>query len=180
LNKMTPKELYESLYLQGYQPSGAYDKVKDLIQTPKTAKILDFGTGQGTEARKFLDDGWNVVGYDIIGSGYVKNLPEDRYFENVDGMKWDWLWSWDCLEHIPADEVDGVLARFYDLADKFHFTVCHRPSFVLGPDGSNLHPSPFPISWWEKKMEDNGILIKTVKQVFGHTTFSYAVKIEKS
>lgn len=81
-------------------------------------------------------------GADIVAAADV--LPfEDKEFGVVT--------SFDMLEHLRPDEVDGVLKEFARVAHSFVFSISYQPSRVKW-SGETLHPSVFPESWWINKI----------------------------
>jgi len=65
------------------------------------------------------------------------------------------------LEHLLEDEVDASLDKIFSLASDFIcLTITHTKSGEKLKDGTNLHQTVKPWSWWEEKLEQRGTLFQ--------------------
>tara|TARA_B110000908_G_C10260557_1_gene458926 strand:+ start:1424 stop:2185 length:762 start_codon:yes stop_codon:yes gene_type:complete len=83
--------------------------VLDKINLKKSAKILDFGAGDGYLVKKMKEKGFhNVYGIDILNSNYKPELNISSYSGNIDDFpvneSYDVVFSSNVIEHIQNQE----------------------------------------------------------------------------
>ncbi len=112
----------------------------------KPSSILDIGCGWNEMVKNLKTKGiQNSVGLDcscpgadVIASAH--NLPfEDNSF--------DLIISFDCMEHIPAEEVESCFSEFSRVSDRIFIKICLTKNTTL-IDGETLHTCVKPKSWW--------------------------------
>lgn len=117
--------------------------------------LLDFGCGRGDAYRSpdrvYREWGLHrpdVTLYDPSFKG-INTLP-------AAGRQFDVVLCSDVLEHVPAEEVDAFVARLFSYAKLGVWaSVCTRPAKKFFPDGTNLHVTLQPFSWWEEKFREH-------------------------
>ena len=123
--------------------------IKVLVESTKTKTILDFGCGKAEQYNKYrfhrklhIEDK-NLHLYDIGLEKYNK-LPSHK----VDGTI-----STDVLEHIPEEEIDGVLRMIFKNTKKWvFFSISCGLAVRLLPNGNNAHCTIKEPKWWEDKI----------------------------
>lgn len=112
---------------------------------PKT--LLDHGSGHGKawsgglRLRLGIE---SVTRYDPAIPA-IADKPEGRF---------DAVVSCDVLEHIPREDVNGLVRELFHYAEKFVFaTVCCRPAKKCFPDGTNMHITIEPLRWWRERFK---------------------------
>lgn len=83
-------------------------KIADL---KKTDLILDFGCGGGWLKSNLKEQGYNVIGYDII--------PEHSDINDYGKLKPDKIFVMDVFEHIPKEEIKKILKNFKKMNPNF-------------------------------------------------------------
>lgn len=115
--------------------------------------LLDYGAGQSMLAynlgkRLGIED---VGVYDPCVEGRDKK-PERSY---------DFVTCTDVMEHVPEEEIDGVLADIWGYQEKGAlFMIALNPAHAKLPNGENAHCTVKPIKWWEGRL----------RQVFNEVT----------
>lgn len=145
-----------NLYRELHQDSDRYpgDSLRDeyindissLIRYSKSSSVLDYGCGKaGKHISGITSKQWNtkVHLYD----------PFVEQFSRLPTKPIDGVISTDVLEHVPEEEIDGVLRQVFGLANKFlfHSIAQYRAKTILS-NGENAHCTVKPISWWERKL----------------------------
>jgi hypothetical protein len=140
------KENYGTGYNTGTSKMKGFDLkyfLKFLTEN-KSEFILDYGCGKGKLVEFLNEKEYRCAGYDPAVEKYNKiNLPE---------WSFDTLICLDVLEHIPEDEIDGLLDDIlsYDTNTLFFIVSCKLAKTKL-PDGTNPHVTVKPVSWWGDK-----------------------------
>lgn len=120
-----------------------------LIGQHKVKSILDFGCGRG--------DAYFVPNEIHKTWGVDRPTLYDPAFQSHDtmpmqGHRFDAVICSDVLEHIPEDQVDALIATLFGYAHKVVWgSVCCRPAKKTFPDGSNLHVTVKPMTWWKER-----------------------------
>ncbi len=153
---------YNTLYANGYPAGGpgwplswATKNYPELA--PKgSGSILDVGCGLGvlanhfkhytgidvsTWAIEYCQTNYTVGKFFVCGVISAPNAFMGEYFSNVV--------SFDVLEHIPEDHLEESLNALASInTGGFLFSICCRPSGLLGPNGENLHPTVLTLDQW--------------------------------
>lgn len=91
-------------------------KVNEAIKLAKLKKtdiILDFGCGGGWLEKRLKN--FNIKGYDIN--------PEKTFIEDYKEVKPTKIFALDVFEHIPFNEINGIINNFKKLNNKFELIV---------------------------------------------------------
>lgn len=118
--------------------------------------LVDAGCGrqQFNAALRSMAPLASLYGVDVVR---VEPVPEGVNF--VQAPMWDLsrvpapdvVTSFDALEHLHPDDVRPTLTEWAERlkpGGKVIATICTRASYILGPEGVNLHPTVQPESWW--------------------------------
>lgn len=113
--------------------------------------MLDYGCGEGRQyTERRVHDAWGIMPalYDPAVSG-LDVLPLGKF---------DGVVCTDVLEHVPEDELDGVLAELRGYAKLWCFiSVCCRPAKPnknLPGSGGNAHVTIHPKEWWRQRFAE--------------------------
>lgn len=150
---MTEVEKYQGIYsspsFSRYGRSNHGEKAMPFLLQDGWKTLLDVGCGHNDFVQAWRAAGRSGVGVDFAcpSADHVcdaKSLPfGSKSFEVVT--------AFDMLEHLLESEVDAVLAEFARVAERFCFSICHRPSHIKWK-GENLHPTVRPPEWWVQRM----------------------------
>jgi len=112
--------------------------------------LLDFGCGHNEFVLSLRENECRAIGYDPAGAGSdLAVLPVDRF---------DWVTSFDVLEHIPEEDVAPTLEALSQRADFFCFSIATRPS-INTLDGKNLHPTVWSARKWIQTLRQHASLV---------------------
>jgi 2-polyprenyl-3-methyl-5-hydroxy-6-metoxy-1,4-benzoquinol methylase len=127
------RQMHADGHFRGYSCTLHTSEIKKLIKQHKAKTLLDYGCGKGeqyTKGNMHIELGIMPTLYDPYCVDHSKE-PEGKF---------DGVICCDVLEHVPADDLAGVIQRIYALSKKFiFFTICTRPAKKLLPDGRNCH-----------------------------------------
>ena len=115
------KQSYEKLggrYLQSIRdltPSDFYNFIKII---PRSALVLDVGCAGGRDSRNFLDNGFRVVGIDVV-EGFIEAsqrlYPEGKFYKmsvldiNFPEEQFDAIWANAVLLHLDDEDLVKAL-----------------------------------------------------------------------
>ena len=116
------------------------------ILSLKPESILDIGCGH------------NEMVQDLKKSGIEKSTGLDCSCENADIIasahdlpieddSFDLVISFDCMEHIPAEEIDQCFSEFARVGKRIFIKICLTENETL-IDGEILHTCVKPSEWW--------------------------------
>lgn len=121
------------------------DELAAIVCATGAVTLLDYGCGLGQQyTDHHLHERLGVPMPALYDPGVVglETKPQGRF---------DGVICSDVLEHVPERLVENVIAECFDYADKFvWFSVCCRPAKKCFADGTNLHVTIKPPSWWKK------------------------------
>jgi SAM-dependent methyltransferase len=150
---MKYKKQYEILHGQGKFPGRSMlqyvPQIADLVAEFKSKKHLDYGCGEGRQWSH--ERAQNVIGidiptlYDPFTSAWNAR-PKDKF---------DGVICTDVMEHVPEDELKGVVEEIASFAEQWAFiSVCCRPSkHMRFEDGTNIHVTIHPFAWWKEYLQ---------------------------
>lgn len=156
------KEEYERLHkvghYNGYFCTKYKDNIKELIEKTKSKSLLDYGSGKGFQYSNIrLNIYWN-----INVSCYDKFVKEFSIFPE---QKFDGVICVEVLEHILENEIDIVLQRIFDAAEKFVFlTIATKEAKKKFSNGENVHVLLRDKDWWLDKINklSKGQILKII------------------
>jgi hypothetical protein len=109
---------------------------------------IDFGCGKCLQYRDI--DGWSLEA--ALGFEVVKYDPAVPERDTLPTTPADLLFCTDVMEHIPAQDIDYVVAQMSALAIKGMFiTVATYPAKKTLPNGHNAHVTIKPAEWWQDR-----------------------------
>ncbi len=124
-------------------------RVYDLVRKHRTVTLLDYGCGQGQQYDRYkVHDWWGVPRPALYDPAVARHAarPEGSF---------DGVICTDVLEHVPDDEIDGVLADCFGHAHGFvFFSVCCRPAKRSLPNGANCHVTLREPAWWGERLRN--------------------------
>lgn len=153
--------LYRDLYLQdlNYGSRNHGRDVEDvLVKQLHAESVLDVGCGDNSFARSLRRRGLIARGVDVASPWADDRCPADA-LPFTDGA-FDWVTSFDALEHIGEDRLPAVLAEFARVAARgWLLKICPRASTTPGPNGETLHRTVRPVEWWREQIERAGMVV---------------------
>lgn len=117
--------------------------------TSEKLRVLDYGCGAGMqyEAPHNLQRKLHIPKPTMYDPGV------ERYAQKPTGT-FDGVICSDVLEHVPEALVGNVLAELFDYAERFVWmSVCCRPAKKSFPDGTNMHVTVKPETWWKAQVK---------------------------
>lgn len=155
-----PSELLSSFYVSYHTHAGAQARPKrrlwDLLQrvsakpdhalsfptlqTPKSARILDFGCGSGHVLKARQAEGYaNLAGYDFDPQAAAASLPGVRIFESVEAMRgevFDLITMYHVIEHLedPSATVAELLGLLSE-SGRLYIRTPNADSLLAGVMG---------------------------------------------
>lgn len=102
--------------------------------------LIDFGCGKGGVVRRGEDLGLSIAGYDPNVAEFAR-LPKNRF---------DLLFSFDVLEHIPLDAMDEALSTCAQLSNVAMLVPHLGLANTILPNGENAHCTILTPDEWVK------------------------------
>lgn len=145
------KKLHDSNAFAGLTLAKFADQVAPLIRFHQAQSILDYGSGGGRSweenaALKAIKADRHVVLYDP-GVEALSKKPAGTFAAVL---------CIDVVEHVPEDEIAGVLAEIFAFANRVVIaTFCPRGSKKKLPStGKDVHITQKPRLWWEQRFAE--------------------------
>ena len=146
-----------SNYVGGYKDEPLFLQLAHYIKEktyPIKGKILEIGCAKGYLVKNLRELGLDAYGCDI--SEYAVNESPIKEFLKVGslinlpykGNEFEWVYSFDTLEHLHEDEVEPAIKELLRVGEK-HFHSITTPEYTVGED--KTHFCMKPISWWKEK-----------------------------
>jgi hypothetical protein len=143
---------YRKLHAQGKFPGYSIrpylSQITELVMSSGAKTLLDYGCGAG---KQYSEECWHVL-WDIMPTLYD---PAVEAFSRKPIGKFDGVICTDCLEHIPENELDAVIADLAGYSRLWCFiSVCCRPAKANKAllDGANVHVTIRPPIWWQRRL----------------------------
>lgn len=118
--------------------------IRPLLQTLRPTSIIDYGCGKSV-----LLDELKLPGLGVRDR-FDPAIPE---FAAIPDRTYDVLINVDVLEHIPEEELDGVLTQMAGLSKEAILIVDTRPAALTLADGRNAHVSLHDHHWWQERLQ---------------------------
>ena len=136
------RSLHEKKRFKGYSIKRVVADIAHAVRDYDARTLLDYGCGQGFQyTKRRVHEIWGVMPtlYDpAVTRWSAKPVGE-----------FDGVICTDVLEHVPEDELPGVVDEIFLYARKFVFlSICTAPSKKKFPDGTNLHVTLREPAWW--------------------------------
>lgn len=141
--------LYRELHASQKYGTGSMSEgfKKKLLATLPPIKdgenVIDFGCGQSQDAKKLWPQA-KVTRYDPAISG-IDKMPKTEHCAGL---------CFEVMEHIPEDEVIGILSQMKSLARIWAITVHTGPAAQKLATGENAHCTQRPVEWWMQKFRE--------------------------
>jgi hypothetical protein len=139
------KELHASQkYGTGSMSEGFKKKLLATLPPIKDGEnVIDFGCGQSQDAKKLWPQA-KVTRYDPAIPG-IDKMPDIIHRAGL---------CFEVMEHIPEDEVIGILSQMNNLAQIWAITVHTGPAAQRLGTGENAHCTQRPVEWWMQKFRE--------------------------
>lgn len=152
--------------------------------------VLDVGCGSGKAAKRLIQMGYRVAGFDIA-TNCLDNDLVDVGFKLYQGCVWEdldkvpkhhALFCTDLMEHIPTDKVQDSLIAMRQVCEHGVFFGIAMFSDGFGPKllGTPLHLTVRPSNWWLSEIEKAGFVIPyfTVDYRGAGWFYCFAMKVD--
>lgn len=137
---------YHKTRLWGGAVEGKAFDIECTAKNNNCKSILDFGCGFGLLKQK-IGHKFDVTEYDAGIEGKNK-LPVGKF---------DMVVCCDVMEHVEPEFVDQTIDWIYYYSTKIiYVSICCAPSLETFDDGSNLHLTVKPPSFWLEHFERRG------------------------
>lgn len=117
--------------------------------------VLDAGSGRGSVLRYMLENGIDAFGIELSTAAcnkYLQGVPHvnaDIITWADQGHRYPGLISTDVMEHIPPDQIDGVLEALSRLAPRALLGIANHSSIH---EGHELHVIQQGHRWWMQRV----------------------------
>lgn len=148
----------------------------------RNSKVIDWGAGTGRAGHKMWQMGLDVTLVDFVEHSLDKRVEDDlcdtlqfikHDLTEPSGLRGDYGYCCDVLEHIPESEVDAVLDHMLESCASTFFQIStvedHFSTELEGVDC--LHVTVKPYSWWLKKFVDKEVIVHTSNEFGNHCCF---------
>jgi hypothetical protein len=126
----------------GYSIRPHLGQITDLVMESGAKTLLDYGCGAG---KQYTEECWHM----LWGFRPALYDPAVAAFSRCPTGQFDGVICTDVLEHVPADELETVVADLVGYARQWCFiSVCCRRSKKHFPDGTNMHVTIREPEWW--------------------------------
>jgi SAM-dependent methyltransferase len=138
----------------------SFQAEKAVAAYPDAVATLDFGCGNGFAVRQMRQAGHSWHGLEYSRAAFEQHLHEP-YFHLGDtrqfrDRQFDLVYSTEVMEHIPEEQIDGVVADLCRITAKYIFmTISLRPS----SQNNRFHCTLKPRAWWEPKFTSHGFQV---------------------
>lgn len=141
------RKLHALHFFPGMSIAPFLPDITELVAETGAKKILDYGCGEGVQyTRERFHEAWGVDRPALYDPGVARWA--DKPVDIFDGVI-----CTDVLEHVPEDELDGVIDDLIRMSSMWVFaSVCCRPAKRKFLDGTNVHVTIRPLNWWAGKL----------------------------
>jgi SAM-dependent methyltransferase len=109
-------EEFEQKFQHQFSKPNVQNLLNQFLTELKGKDILDLGSGPGFHSRYFLDRGYQVLAVDnspaMVELCRKKDVPaKEMDMENLDlkGSRFDGIWAYASLLHLPKEKIPGVI-----------------------------------------------------------------------
>lgn len=127
------------------------DEIAQVVKTHGATSILDYGSGAGDGYRQphAVHERWGIKRHRI--KLYDPSFPQ---LAHPPLGRYDGVICSDVLEHVPENDVEPFIRTLFQHAHRFVWaSVCCRPAKKFFADGTNMHVTLHPLSWWRERFE---------------------------
>lgn len=137
------EEIYKtrSDYKRDLEPM--YENITAFL-TFKPNSVLDYGCGRGNLADLFAKN---------YGSNIYKYDPAIAEFSEFPTGNYELAVNTDVLEHVPEEEIDGIIKNIRALCQNAFFNVHLSHASEILSNGENAHCTIKPPHWWLQKVK---------------------------
>lgn len=116
---------------------------------PKSMVDIGCGYNEFVKAVRKSIPAANCVGVDIACPG--ADIIAPAHYLPFEDKEYDMLVSFDCMEHIPEEEVEQAILEFKRVAERIYLQISltHSPTRI---DGEKVHVCVKPTDWWLGKI----------------------------
>jgi hypothetical protein len=142
------RELHRKGKFPGFSVGPYVERIGELVRGYGARTLLDYGCGAG---KQYTERRWHEAWGGLMPTLYD---PGTEMFHVKPTGQFDGVLATDVLEHIPEDELDGVIADLAGYARLWCFvSVCCRPAKKNKdlPCG-NAHVTIKSAGWWETRL----------------------------
>lgn len=123
--------------------------IRSFMEMLGATSMLDFGCGRGDA---YLEPHLLHERLHIRAEELGLYDPAFEQHAELPGRKFDVVVCSDVLEHVPGDEVDAFIKALFAHADRGVWaSVCCRLAKKSFEDGTNMHVTVQPFTWWRAK-----------------------------
>lgn len=134
---------------------------------PEGASLVDFGCGTGRAAQYFKDLGFYVIGVDFASNCLdpdVDIIFRQKCIWEPMGLKSDYGFCTDVMEHIPPEYVDQTLSQISNtVRHHCYFQIACRKDGYGRLIGEPLHLTVRTAKWWENTLSEHFTSVRVCK-----------------
>lgn len=145
-------------HYMGYEDGPLHETRAKAIAKFKPKNVLEIGCAKGFTVKHLREMGVDAYGVDI--SHYAVEQADNpaitlhditKKFPFKDG-EFDWVISWDVLEHIPLESIPFVISELQRVGkNNFHRIATESDE----DDADTTHVSIYPIEWWRERFTNS-------------------------
>lgn len=158
------RDLHQDKASFGASSAKLVEEVSLLIRHLKPEVVLDYGCGKGA-----LIEGLAELFPEITFYGYDPAMPGKDVLPTE---KADLVLNTDVLEHIPEDEVPGIVENIARISQTVYFNLHHAPANTILPNGENAHCTIKPPMWYYRLFQN---YFHTITPLPGRRSFTSVV-----
>ena len=128
------------------------------IISMKPSSVLDIGCGWNEMCKNLKPYVSEAVGLDCSCSG--ADIIASAHDLPIDDKSFDLIISFDCMEHIPEEEVEECFSEFARVGDRMFLKIALQDT-TTRIDGESLHSCVKPKEWWINIAEKYFTIIDT-------------------
>jgi len=124
----------------------------------KEAQIIDLGCGTGEGGKTLKELGFKKVTFmDLVAvTDETPFIEASLWGKWGTGLKWDWGYCCDVMEHIPPEYVSLVLHRIREQTERVFFSIAFIEDHCGAVIQEELHLIIKPFKWWRDFLKEFG------------------------